>query len=95
MLDLMTLGLSMGAQEDLEKMREESGVSTVIQEDQAQNTATPAPVAAVANLLEGIESAASSAVAALMPSASVSESIASIAQAPTFDLSLPTAAKKS
>ena len=29
MLDLMTLGLSMGAQDDLEKMREQTGVPTV------------------------------------------------------------------
>lgn len=89
----MTLGLSMGAQEDLEKMREETGVTTVHTEEPTGET--PAAVNAVASVLDSIESAASSAVCYLMPTTSIADQIVAVAQAPTVDLSLPTAAKKS
>lgn len=94
MLDLMTLGLSMGAQSDLEKMREETGVNTVHSEEQpAEQTVLSQAADVVGSTLNAVENVVSSVASSLVPSTEQVEGAMSVMSAPTIDLSLPTSQK--
>ncbi|CAD7937665.1 unnamed protein product [Amoebophrya sp. A25] len=94
MLDLMTLGLSLGAQEELNKAREAHGAE-LNQETAAPAEQTPTVVSQAAEVVESalaaVESAASSVVDAMLPGGDMVETVmqSCAVEAPTIDLSLP------
>ncbi|CAD7922874.1 unnamed protein product [Amoebophrya sp. A120] len=100
MLDLMTLGLSIGAQEELQKARQDTGAVCHQQEEaapsDAESTSTmmEACAEALESVLNTVENAASSVVSAMTPSSEMVESVMDncTIEAPTVDLSLPTKA---
>jgi len=99
MLDLMTLGLSMGLNTDMAKMREESGATGTCNND--ANVTTESNVAtealgvaadAVDQAVNAMENAVTATADALIPSWNMVESVVDcVPTAPTVDLSLPTA----
>lgn len=97
MLDLATLGLSMSMQDELPKIRNEAGTDNVFQSNQEavpeQETVLSTAASAVESVISTVESAASAVADALTPSASscVAAVEACAVEAPTVDLSLPTA----
>lgn len=95
MLDLMTLGASMGLQTELTKVREETGAA-VHQEENVEATTTAGPIAQAANVvadaLSAVECTVSAAASAMVPTSEMmSDVIENVSmEAPTVDLSLPT-----
>mmetsp|Transcript_23796 Transcript_23796/g.60131 ORF Transcript_23796/g.60131 Transcript_23796/m.60131 type:complete len:105 (+) Transcript_23796:170-484(+) len=98
MLDLMTLGLSIAAQDEIEKARKDTGASINEQpaSDAESNSSTTTMMEAVAetvdSVLSSVESAASSMVSALTPSSEMVDQVmdSCTMEAPQVDLSLPT-----
>jgi len=100
MLDLMTLGFSMGLNNDLQKMREETGATGTCNNDEnlaeaEANMATDAlefAADAVGGVVNTFENAVTVTADALIPSWTMVESVVEcVPTAPTVDLSLPTA----
>jgi len=92
MLDLGSLLVSMGLQSEMQTVRKDIEEAQVFGEDLETESTSPV-VDAVASTLESVENAASAVVNALAPP---SEAVAGVLdacaiQAPSVDLSLPTA----
>jgi len=100
MLDLMTLGFSMGLNTDLQKMREQTGATGTCNNDENLPEAEPTMATdalevaadAVGGVVNAFETAVTVTADALIPSWSMVESVVEcVPTAPTVDLSLPTA----
>lgn len=89
----MTLGLSMGAQTDLEKMREETGASIVGEEEPVEATPLSQAAETVGSTLSVVETTITMVATSLVPSWDQVENAVGTVCGATVDLSLPTAAK--
>ncbi|CAD7931332.1 unnamed protein product [Amoebophrya sp. A25] len=93
MLDLMTLGFSMGMQQELQSVRKETGAQVHNGTEQVQES-SPSMVSMIAENVESaltaVENAATSICEAMMPSGEGIAQVVESVQAPVLDLSLPT-----
>jgi len=96
MLDLLTLGLSMGAQEELNKAREAHGAELNQDSSCASTMSTPTILGQAADVLDSmlnaVEDAAGRVVESMTPTPAMVGGAVAAVQPLTLDLSLPTAA---
>lgn len=94
MLDLMTLGVSMGLQKEVEKTRKETGATEVFADNSPVHSESSMTTAATAvgSALNAAETAVCSAASSMLPSWEMIEGVveAVTPEAPTMDLTLPT-----
>jgi hypothetical protein len=96
MLDLITLGASMGVQGELEKIREQNGEAMMPEQPVESQGVLAGAAQAVSSGLEAVESAVTTVADAMIPTADMFEGMMPESiEAPVIDLSLPTAAEAS
>lgn len=95
MLDLMTLAVSCGLQNELENVRKERGGEAFEQEAATPSSSMSGAADVIGSGLNAVENCVSQAVSSMIPSYQmVQEALPSSLPTVTVDLTLPTRAKK-